>query len=246
MKQINFYHSILPPQYTSDSIHINTKKNLDKWVYLNPEIIVNQNIYTNDDCRNFLKDFSISFGKDILKWFDYEMDGRYKSDIWRLCVLYEYGGVYVDIDQEPLVSLDQYLDFDRVDFCAAANMGQHNVSNGFIYAKKSSNIIKHNIDEMINVYENDKPKGGTHVMGSVITKLTNGEPLKIPIGEFRIGDENCLLLHEIGDESLENIDILKFLHSFGLYSNNDTLRVMNSRYSTYYRDKHETQKFIKI
>lgn len=244
-KQITIYHSILPPQYMGRMIHPNTKKNLEKWVEINDDLDIKQEIWVDSECRDFLKVFGDSFGLDVLKWYDYETDGRYKSDIWRVCVLYEKGGIYIDVDQEPLTKISNYLEFDKFGFCSASNMGLHNVSNGFIYAEKKSEIIKNNIIGMVNVYENNLGKGGCHVMGRVITEMTGREPLKMPLGEIKIGNENCLFLHEVGDENIPD-GTQAFYNSFGLYSDNDTKRVMNSRYSSYHSDRYDRNNFIKI
>jgi hypothetical protein len=241
MENNTIHHTILKPQYPSNMIHPLTKQNLDKWIKINENLSLNQKIWTHDECINFLE----SFDKNILYWFNIEPDGRYKSDIVRLCLLYEFGGIYVDVDQEPLLSFDHYLDLNKYDFCGCSNMGLHNVSNGFIYSKKGSNIIKKNIEEIIRRYETNGPRGGCHVMGSVITDLTNGEELKMPLGDIQIGNENCLFLHEIGNENLPD-ETQEFYNSFGVYANNDTVRVMNSRYSTYHIDKIKSHEFIKI
>lgn len=242
---MNIFHSILPPQYTERKIHPETKKNLDKWITMNPNLNLNQKIFTYNDCRNFLIEFEKKLNLNILEWFDREPDGRYKSDIWRLCILYEYGGIYVDIDQEPLKSISDYLDLNRFDFCAASNMGFHNVSNGFIYTKKNSKIIKNNIYRIIEKYEQGGPPGGCHVMGEIITKLTNGKPFKMPLGEKMIGNENCLFLHEIGDTNLRD-GTQSFYDSFGFYAENDTIRVMNARYKGYSNHKFQKNNFIEI
>ena len=239
------HHTILRPQYSSNMIHPLTKQNLDKWVNLNQDLKLSQKIWTHDECIQFLEIFSKEYGKDILHWFNFEPDGRYKSDIARLCLLYKFGGIYIDVDQEPLATIKDYLDIDNYDFCGCSNMGLHNVSNGFIYAKKGSLIIKNNIEEIIRRYETNGPRGGCHVMGVVITELINGEQFKMPLGEIKIGDEKCLFLHEIGDETLPD-GTQAFYNSFGVYSDNDTVRVMNSRYSTYHNDRNKTNEFIKI
>lgn len=245
MENRTIHHTILRPQYSSNMIHPLTKQNLDKWVNLNQDLKLLQKIWTHDECVHFLEIFSKEYGKDILHWFNLEPDGRYKSDIVRLCLLYEFGGIYVDVDQEPLLSIKDYLDLDNYDFCGCSNMGLHNVSNGFIYAKKGSIIIKKNLDEIIRRYETNGPRGGCHVMGYVITELINGEPFKMPLGDIKIGDERCLFLHEIGDETLPD-GTQAFYNSFGVYANNDSTRVMNSRYATYNNDRHKTNEFIKI
>lgn len=241
MENKTIHHTILRPQYPSNMIHPLTKQNLDKWVDFNKDLSLNQKIWTHDECVNFLD----SFNKNVLHWFNFESDGRYKSDIVRLCLLYEFGGIYIDIDQEPLVAFNDYLDLSKYDFCGCSNMGLHNISNGFIYAKKGSPIIKKNIEEIIRRYETNGPRGGCHVMGSVITELINGEPFKMPLGEIQIESEKCLFLHEIGDESLPD-GTQAFYNSFGVYASNDTIRVMNSRYSTYYSDRTKSHEFIKI
>lgn len=245
MENKTIHHTILRPQYSSNMVHPKTKANLDKWVNLNEELNLTQKIWTHDECITFLETFSNKYNKDMLHWFNHEPDGRYKSDIVRLCLLYEFGGIYVDVDQEPLLGLGSYLDLDEYDFCGCTNMGLHNISNGFIYAKKGSKIIEENIDEIIKLYERNGPKGGCHIMGLVITKLTDGEPLKMPLGKKQIGDENCLFLHEIGDESLPD-GTQAFYNSFGVYAIDDTLRVMNSRYDTYHQDKFKQHEFIQI
>jgi len=245
MENRTIHHTILRPQYQSDMVHPRTKANLDKWISLNSELNLNQKIWTHDECISFLETFSNKYNKNMLHWFNHEPDGRYKSDIVRLCLLYEFGGIYVDVDQEPTVALGEYLDLEKYDFCGCSNMGLHNISNGFIYAKKGSEIIKENIDEIIKLYERNGPKGGCHIMGIVITKLTGREPLKMPLGEVQIGNEKCLFLHEIGNESLMD-GTQDFYNSFGVYAINDTLRVMNSRYNTYHQDKHRQNEFIKI
>ncbi len=143
MEPIYIHHTILKPQYESNRMHPTTKENLDKWITLNPHLDLIQRIWTHDECIKFLRQFSKDYGKDILVWFNWEPDGRYKSDIVRLCFLYKFGGFYADIDQEPLVSLTEYFDPNKYDFCGCTNMGYHNISNGFIYAKEGSNIIQH-------------------------------------------------------------------------------------------------------
>ncbi len=242
---MEIHYTIFPPQYNNRMVHPRTKNNIYKWVELNNNLSLNPKIWDINQAKNFLIDFSKEFGYDILKWFDYENDGRYKSDIFRLCILYEFGGIYVDIDQEPLISMSEYIDFNLLDFVGCSNMGLHNLSNGFIFSKKKSNIIKKNIEEIISRYQSNGTKGGCHVMGSVITNLINGEPLKMPLGFHRIGGENCLFLHEIGDESLPNTSQEHF-NSFGVYAKNDTLKVMNSRYHTYHIDKYDINNFILI
>jgi predicted GH43/DUF377 family glycosyl hydrolase len=51
-------------------------------------------LYDDEMCRDFIEK---NFDKDILYSFDKLKPGAYKSDLWRYCILYKYGGIYLDI-----------------------------------------------------------------------------------------------------------------------------------------------------
>lgn len=66
----------------------------------NIELIKNQNpefsyyLYDDEMCRDFIKD---TFDGDVLFAFDKLKPGAYKADLWRYCVLYIKGGIYLDV-----------------------------------------------------------------------------------------------------------------------------------------------------
>jgi len=77
----------------------------------NPEF--RHHLYDNDDCREFMKN---NFDKDVLDAFDRLIPGAYKADLWRYCVLYKNGGVYLDIKFEPINNF-KFIDLmDRENF----------------------------------------------------------------------------------------------------------------------------------
>ena len=51
-------------------------------------------LFDDEDCRNFIK---TNFSNDVLNAYDNLIPGAYKADLWRLCVLYINGGIYIDI-----------------------------------------------------------------------------------------------------------------------------------------------------
>lgn len=51
-------------------------------------------IYDENDCRNFIK---TNFNDDVLECFDRLVPSAYKADLWRYCILYVNGGIYMDI-----------------------------------------------------------------------------------------------------------------------------------------------------
>jgi mannosyltransferase OCH1-like enzyme len=51
-------------------------------------------LYDDNDCRQFIK---THFKPDVLEAFDKLIPGAYKADLFRLCILFIKGGIYMDI-----------------------------------------------------------------------------------------------------------------------------------------------------
>jgi len=158
---VNNLYDIKYPNYEK-IIHI-TNKTLDKleniknqWLFLNPDYKIE--LYDDSKCLIFLEKY---YGKKYCDIFNYIKDGPIKSDFFRVCILYIYGGVYVDADIKPLVPLDNYIDHD-VDFatcisynylidCKAFNYNPH-----FIISKKYNSFLYNTIQLYENYYDNNK------------------------------------------------------------------------------------------
>ena len=68
------------------------KENLDFLREVNPEFDIY--VYSDAECEEFIKD---NFSNDVVRAFKSLIPGAYKSDLWRYCILYVKGGVYMDI-----------------------------------------------------------------------------------------------------------------------------------------------------
>jgi len=67
-------------------------ENVKKLKKINSEF--KHHLYDDNDCRDFIKN---NFDKDVLNAFDTLIPGAYKADLWRYCILYKKGGIYLDI-----------------------------------------------------------------------------------------------------------------------------------------------------
>jgi mannosyltransferase OCH1-like enzyme len=90
------YNSIIPLNFytcwhTKDLPPL-MKENYDQLVLQNPEL--NFHLYDEDSCIQFIQD---NFELDVLKAYKSLIPCSYKSDLWRFCVLYINGGIYMDI-----------------------------------------------------------------------------------------------------------------------------------------------------
>ena len=90
------YNSIIPLNFytcwhTKDLPPL-MKDNYDQLVLQNPEL--NFHLYDEDSCRQFIQD---NFDEEVLNAYNSLIPCSYKSDLWRFCVLYINGGIYLDI-----------------------------------------------------------------------------------------------------------------------------------------------------
>jgi hypothetical protein len=122
----------------------------DKWKKLNP----NYEIHLFDDsmCEQFLLNEYSKLHYNIFKFIP---DGPIKSDFWRLCILYKYGGIYVDADIHPFISIDSYL-VPGADFVTCITKSNRNFNPHFIATKKNEYILKLCIYEYITLYNYKK------------------------------------------------------------------------------------------
>ena len=78
------YHTLdLPPRM---------QKCVNKLIEDNPEFTYH--LYNDNMCRKFIKRH---FPMNVMHAFDKLIPGAYKADLWRYCVLYIHGGIYLDI-----------------------------------------------------------------------------------------------------------------------------------------------------
>jgi mannosyltransferase OCH1-like enzyme len=92
----NYYNPIMPLKIFQ-TWHT---KDLPQKMRERVELLKRQNprfehfLYDDNDCRELIKN---NFSEDVLNAYDNLIPGAYKADLWRLCVLYIYGGIYMDI-----------------------------------------------------------------------------------------------------------------------------------------------------
>ena len=111
--------------------------------------------YDLDECKLFLEFFDKTYKTNALENWQNVKPLAFKADIWRLCIIYHYGGVYVDATSKCMVKLDKiisecYGDVNLKDKLIIAtepyNMGMH---NGFIIATPKNPIIKKYLDDIL-------------------------------------------------------------------------------------------------
>jgi hypothetical protein len=198
-----------------------------KWKDLNPEY----NIVWFNDCM--MNKFMEGFSDRINTAYKTLKPGAYKADLWRLCILYKYGGVYVDSYSTPYVGLDTILQRSLVDknsyFISVLDnsLAGSGIHNGFIMCRREHPILLQAILDIVenveNRYYGDNPLSvtGPLALKKSIEKVTGTIPKE---GYNRVKkDKSCsyyLLRHHFGpyqNVTMRGELILRKYYSFLIY-----------------------------
>lgn len=160
-------------------------------------------LFDDNDCEAFIKK---NFDENVYKAYCKIIPGAFKADFWRYCILFIYGGVYVDIDTICLNSIDIFID-ENIEFITPIDLnncpyyGKYNLFNCFIASVPRHPILMECIKRIVyNVENNIIPFSNLDFSGpGVLGKSTN-----VFIGKHE--DESFL-----GKEGIHN-KTLKFLN----------------------------------
>lgn len=132
----------------NDMIPLGMKEEIDRSIKMTPEF--NNYIYTEDECYKFIEE---NFDKNVANAYKGLNPIAYKSDLWRYCMLYIKGGIYIDIKLEIMQPLLDIIKKYPTIFVMENAPG---INNGFIVTPPKNKIMKACIDEIvINVKTKD-------------------------------------------------------------------------------------------
>ena len=203
-------------------------------------------------CEQFLLDQFSEVHRSIFKFIP---DGPIKSDFWRLCILYKYGGIYVDADIHPIVPLDKYL-MRSCDFVTCITTSNGNFNPHFIAARKNDDVLKKCIDEYIQFYIHRKPSYAywdwsiVHMFNNFLTNVKSHYSQMPHSQAFSLEQKKYQLFFEIldHDKSNDNNSINNIMtQSRGLHDYYCTFlnrRIFNTRYINYDPDEHKFKNHV--
>jgi hypothetical protein len=90
-KQYDFLPKNIFQTHASTTLSEGAYQAIQSWRILNPDWT--HYYFTDEDQRTFISEH---FADDVLWAYDQLIPGAYKADLWRYCVLYVKGGIYVD------------------------------------------------------------------------------------------------------------------------------------------------------
>jgi mannosyltransferase OCH1-like enzyme len=105
-------------------------------------------IYSDDDCRLFIKN---NFGADVLQAYDTLIPGAFKADLWRYCILYKLGGIYLDIKYQSINGFKfiNFIDFEHFVEDRFEVLNEFAVYNAFMISGKGNEKLLKCINRIV-------------------------------------------------------------------------------------------------
>lgn len=222
------YSSLILPPYMANTIYDNVLKN--------PEF--NFFVFDNDMCANFIEN---NFDNDVLIAFNNIKAGAYKADLWRYCILYVYGGVYMDIKfvlhYKLTDIINKYGSIFVKDIDYYKNSCKRGTFNGFMISEAKNPIFYDCIQRIVINYKN-KYYGknvlyptGPCLLGYIIRSKYNDTIFKLKVVEGILGlpytindyDNNTVIISQYSNYRNELVKSNN-IHYGELWKNRDIYR----------------------
>jgi hypothetical protein len=134
------------------------------WTDLHPDY--NYYFFNDNQCMDFMK---YNFSQEIFDTYKMLNIGAPRADLFRVCILYLYGGVYVDIDCECVERIDKYIkDYDFV--CPVdTERARYALFNAFMASSPRNNILYHMIQKIVYHVRNKFYQSAHHGKGDAFS-----------------------------------------------------------------------------
>lgn len=182
----NVYNSIIPcniyQTWQTKELPEKMRLNVEELKQKNPKF--KHYLFDDNDCQEFIKN---NFDKDVLEAYNSLVPGAYKADLWRYCVLYKNGGIYLDIkfncvNNFRLIELTEAEHFVKDRW----NCG---IYNAFISCKPGNELMRYAI---YNIVENVK----NNFYGESCLHPTGPALLRDIMNNNNLSNINVDMLHE--------------------------------------------------
>ena len=137
----NLIPQVIYQTWHTKNLPPNMKQCVDKLKKDNPDY--EYQLYDDFDCREFIKD---NFDNSIVNAFDKLIPGAYKADLWRYCVLYKKGGIYLDIKYQchngfSFSQLEKNKEYLVLDLPGFWKQNKHGIYNAFMVCKPGNETL---------------------------------------------------------------------------------------------------------
>lgn len=217
--------------WLTDIISAEMKKVVDNTIKMTPEF--DNYFYSDIDSLEYIRN---NFEPNVANAFNCLKPGAYKSDLWRYCILYKKGGVYLDIKMElhmPLIDIiKEYPKFFVGNAEGSNGNPKNQVWNGLMISPPGNPVFKDCIDEIvINCKNRDYKENNLDITGPCLLwrmmnkhespTFVSSMPISWNEAEYKIFYKNKLFLSQYKEHRNYQGKVQKNPHYGVMYNNRD-------------------------
>ena len=191
----------------------------------------------------------LSVAPKFAAYFKAERKGMYKADLFRIVMLYHFGGYYFDADMEPIESLSPLLRDDTT-FTSSVCAGGDALFQSYLGSTRFNDVLKLNLDIFEDHYGGNKPlpyNMGTRFLSEALQRFTAESDLRLIQKQRKYGNQNIQLFQEQPFDGENAADIIqqrrrnapksmKDIVQFAVYDPESKKYVFFGRLASYERD----------
>jgi hypothetical protein len=113
---------------------------------INTNPMFTHHLYDINECREFIKN---NFPSIVLDTYDILIPYAFKADLWRYCILYTQGGIYLDVKYSCINNFNFSKLIDKEYFCKDLETSGSGIYNALIICKPYNEIILKCIYKMV-------------------------------------------------------------------------------------------------
>lgn len=169
-------------------------------------------MYNDNDCLSLVNEIYPQAQDIFLNDIEY---GPYRSDICRALMLYKYGGLYVDVDLQPVVNILDYISSKNVDFSSSLMGNGHEFFQAILYSVPKADLLIRYVElclKWLSIPEATRPANigglmGVWAIGKAYETINEERELQ------GLPGISSLLLKEVS-MSREDFDAKKYSNAF--------------------------------
>ena len=106
-------------------------------------------LFDDNECYQFINTY---FGPDVSRAYNSLVPGAYKADLWRYCVLFVHGGIYLDVKYTNIDNFKLIELTEKEHWCLDAN--DKDVYNAILVCKPKNEILLKAIKQIVENVKN--------------------------------------------------------------------------------------------
>lgn len=202
-----------PDMYGELQVPDDMKIAIRSWKELNPDY--EYELFNEEKIKAFLKD---NFPPIYLDTYNLLLPRAFRTDFWRYCILYKYGGIYSDSKMTLLKPLSSII--RSTDEFVVCSDGEELIAIAFLAFTPKHSLLEHIIFHIINYvaqrYKSDSPLAltGPHLFARIFKLYLN-------------------LVGPIPNGYTNNYQILPFMSKKGYFYDNNNNEIIKYLYDSY-------------